>query len=252
MTEPASSVSRPAAPAPPSSGGSPVRLLVLIGVLALAVGAWFYDYSYAGPGSESKYEEIQKMVDEKNAKGVKDGGRISSKDVEAVVGFPATFVVEKPDYTVEWYCWWGKIPVLSTWKRYITVVYQGDPRHFNTHHKNEPPPEESLPGYQPPPSVTPEVGGQLAAPTIPGGDLPGGMEGGAGPGKGKKSGGGEEASKGDTPADAAPAEGDKPAEAKTEEAKPEEAKPAEAKPDETKPADEKPADAPKGDDKPNA
>jgi len=248
MTAPASSASPPTASAP-KSGGSAVRLLVLIGILALAVGMWFYDYSYAGPGSESKYKEIDDMVIAKNAKGVKDGGLVTRQDVAAVVGFQPTYVEQKPDCTIEWYCWWGKIPVLSTWKRYITVVYIGNGPHFNTHHKNEPPPEEALPGYQPPPSPMPEG---ASPPEVAGGDLPGGMKGGEGPGKGKKSDNGDatppgdKPAEGDKPVETKPAEGDKPAETKPAEGD----KPAEANPAEAKGADEKPADAPKADDKP--
>src|SRR5262245_49221061 len=106
---PDTSASAPAGTQPAKSGASAARLLVLLGVLLLAVGAWYYDFSVAGPGSEQKYEAIQKMVDEKNAKGVKDGGVVLSKDVSDVVGFSPTYVQNEKDYTVEWYCWWGKI-----------------------------------------------------------------------------------------------------------------------------------------------
>ena len=160
MTAPASSASPPTASAP-KSGGSAVRLLVLIGILALAVGMWFYDYSYAGPGSESKYKEIDDMVIAKNAKGVKDGGLVTRQDVAAVVGFQPTYVEQKPDCTIEWYCWWGKIPVLSTWKRYITVLYVGEPRRFSSHYLNQAPPEEDLPGSRH--AATADAGGTPAA-----------------------------------------------------------------------------------------
>ncbi len=126
MTEPASS-------SPPKSSASAVRLLVLIGLLALAIGAWYYDYAFAGPGSDSKYEEVLKMADTKNAQGVDAGGVVMSKDVSDVIGFAPTFVEQGEHHTTEWYCWWGKIPVLSTWKRYITVVYVGEPRRFSSH-----------------------------------------------------------------------------------------------------------------------
>ena len=75
-----------------------------------------------------------------------------SKDVSDVIGFSPTFVEEGKYHTTEWYCWWGKIPVLSTWKRYITVVYVGEPRRFSSHYKNEKPPEEALPGFVKAPS----------------------------------------------------------------------------------------------------
>ncbi|MCI0359027.1 MAG: hypothetical protein L0211_11160 [Planctomycetaceae bacterium] len=218
---------------PPKSGGSVVRLLVLLGILLLAVGAWYYDYSFAGPGSEQKYEAIQKMVDEKNAKGVKDGGVVTSDDVKAVVGFAPTYVQEEKDHTIEWYCWWGKIPGLSTWKRYITVVYVGQPRHFNTHHKNERPPQESLPNY-----VAPSTGedATAAAEKLPG------VKGPAAAGEGTDSKAGEGSQ--EKPAEPASESGTEPkaAESKAEEPKAAEPKAEEPKP-ETKPEGEKSADA---------
>ena len=71
MTDTSTSKPAPASPAPPAAGGGTVRLIVLIGILALAVGAWYYDYSVASPGSDGKYKAVLEMVDVKNAKGVK-------------------------------------------------------------------------------------------------------------------------------------------------------------------------------------
>jgi hypothetical protein len=235
-------------------------LLVLIGILALAVVAWYYDYSYAGPGSDTKYDAIQKMVDDTNAKGVKEGGVVDSKLVQEVVGFAPTYVQQEKDYTVEWYCWWGKIPVLTTWKRYITVVYEGEPRHFINHHKNEPPPAESLPGYMPPApppgadagATPPEMTGAPAMPGMPaggggrGGKKGNGAEPGEGSGESTKTGEGDAAiPKSDTPpSEDAPKATDKPAESE---------KPAEGaspKADDAPKSDAPKADAPKADDKP--
>jgi LPXTG-motif cell wall-anchored protein len=233
MTEPAPSKSALASSTPPKTGASAVRLLILVGLLALAIGAWYYDYAYAGPGSESKYEEVLKMADTKNAKGVDDGGVVMSKDVSEVIGFPPTFVEEGKHHTTEWYCWWGKIPVLSTWKRYITVVYVGEPRRFSSHYKNEKPPEEALPGFVKAQSeLTP------AATSQPPGGPPNGPP--PGPPVSTKSSGEDAPPVGDKPAEDKPAE-DKPAEDKPAEDKPAEDKPAEDKPAADKPAADKPA-----------
>jgi hypothetical protein len=237
MTAPAPSSSAPAPTTTPKSGGSAVRLLLLIGILAIVTGAWFYDFTVAGPGSEAKYDEIKKMADEKNAMGVKEGGVVMSKDVAGVAGFPPTFVEEGKDYTIEWYCWWGKIPVLSTWKRYITVVYVGEPRRYSAHYKNEAPPQEALPGaVQVEPSTTPDAGGQVVAPPA------GGPSGAPAPPL-------------DEPAPAQdatkPAEGDKRADAKPAEEKPAEEKPAEDKPAPAdSPTEAKPAESKPNEDKP--
>ena len=242
MTAPASHSAPPAA-AP--STGSAVRLLVLLGLLAIVVGAWAYDYFVAAPGSENTYKKIQDMVDAKNAQGVRAGGVVRAKDVQDTVGFAPTWVEKKPDHTIEWYCWWGKIPVLSTWKRYITVVYVGDT--FNTHHQNEPPPAEALPGYlesQTPKQVelTDEMkakmkamqgamGGPMAGP--PGGGGRGGPGGGVqppDPGPDTTVVKPGESSTGDKPTEGPAA--NKPAEAPKESDKPAEAPKAEEKPTE--------------------
>jgi|GEM_PF-4746310 hypothetical protein len=242
-----SPASTPAGTNPPKSGGSVVRVLVLLGILVLVVGAWYYDHSVAGPGSDQKYEAILKMADEKNAKGVKDGGVVTSKDVADVVGFGPTYVEQKADHTIEWYCWWGKIPGLSTWKRYITVVYVGEPRRFNSHYKNEPPPQEALPGY-----VAPPTGDVAGSETAPPENLPGAR---GGPMRGPAAGTGDGAGKSepgkasDKPAEpasesgAAPKAEDQPkSEAKSTDDKPAGAKPVEEKPADTKPTTDKPTE----------
>jgi hypothetical protein len=241
----------PATAPRPNSGsptsGSPVRLIVLIGLLLLAVGGLAYDFFVAGPQSEKAYEEILKMYDTKNEKSISDGGIVKSDDVKQIVGFAPTYTQREKDYTVEWYCWWGKIPVLTTWKRYITVVY-GPSGTFVSHHKNEPPAAESLGVY----TVSKE--GEGASTDMPAAEnfdsaADGGAEGKSGRGKGtgaKEGDVSEEKPAGDKPAGDKPA-GDKPAEDKPAEDKPAEDKPAEDKPAEDKPAESKSEEAPKAD-----
>jgi hypothetical protein len=211
---------------------------VLIGLLLVAVGGLAYDFFVAGPQSEKAYEEILKMYDAKNEKSISDGGIVKSDDVKQIVGFAPTYTQREKDHTVEWYCWWGKIPVLTTWKRYITVVY-GPSGTFVSHHKNEPPAAESLGVYV--------VSSEGDAPTA---DMPApenfdSAPGGPGPGGKSKRG------KGMTPKDGAVSE-EKPAEDKPAEDKPAEEKPAEEKPSEEKPAEENPEPASKSQDAPKA
>ena len=230
----------PATATRPNSGptsGSPVRLIVLIGVLLLAVGGLAYDFFVAGPQSEKAYDDILKMYDAKNEKAINDGGIVKSDDVKQIVGFAPTYTQREKDYTVEWYCWWGKIPVLTTWKRYITVVY-GPSGTFVSHHKNEPPAAESLGVY----TVSKE--GEGASTDMPAAEsfdsaADGGAEG--KPGRGK----GTDSKEGDVSEE-------KPAEDKPAEDKPAEEKPAEDKPAEDKPAESKSEEAPKADDAPAA
>jgi hypothetical protein len=222
-----------------------------MGILALVIGLWYYDFSVAGPGSESKYDEIEKMAATKNAMGVKEGGTVTSADVSQVVGFPPTYVEQGEYHTTEWYCWWGKIPGLATWKRYITVVYVGEPRRFSSHYKNEAPPLEAIPGAEKDdPAAT--TGGEVMAPpteiTAPS-RLGGGEASKASGGETEGATATDDAKKGETKAGDKPAE-DKPAEDKPAENKASEDKPAEVKPAEEKPADAKPAENKPAGDKP--
>jgi hypothetical protein len=241
--------SSPPAASAPAKSGSLIRLAILVVLLLGAIGMWYYDYSYAGPRSDQAHKDIEKFVADQNELGVaKPGdGVIRREEIAKVVGFAPTYSTKNKDYDVEYYCWWGPIPGLNTYKRFITVVYVGpEPRRYGTHHLNEEPPEELLPGYEPP------VSEDAAAPT---GEPPplGPVGGMSPPGEGGKKGkGGRGGAPGegdppttDTPSEDKPAtEGDKPA---TEGDKPKEA---------DKPATEsdKPAEAPKeGDaDKPAA
>jgi hypothetical protein len=126
--------------------GSQIRLLVLVTVLGVVIGAYAYDYLVAAPGSEKAFEDLEALALSRESQATESGGLVHSADVQKVVGFAPTFTQKETNYTVEWYCWWGPIPGLSTWKRYLTVVYVGaEPRYYSTHHKNEPPPEEFLP-----------------------------------------------------------------------------------------------------------
>jgi hypothetical protein len=227
-------------PAPQAaSSGSPVRLIILIVLLLVVVGTFAYDRMVAEPSSEAAYVKLEDFVTAQNAKGVKEATLVRSEDVQAAIGQAPTFTEKKPDYTVEYYCWFGQVPVLNTWKRYLAVVYVGDePRRYDAHYKNQRPPADSLPGYvdpNPPPAGAVEetgMGGEggMGAGGAPGGPPPEGGEGG-----GKKKGGKKKG--GDAPAEetAAPEPTAPPAEAPAE--------PAPVEPAPTEPVvEEKPAE----------
>jgi len=181
----------PASPAtaPPAKSGSAIRLLILLGLLAVAISMWWYDYSVAGPGSETAYLDIEALVKQRNEQGVSSGKKadlVRSEDIQALLKMKPTKTEVNPDHTIEYYCWWGSLPWLNTYKRYITVVYVGDERRFSTHHKNERPPLESLPGYVPPSEDKGKV--FLPAAGTPSSEVSGeGGNGGKGKGKGKGS-----------------------------------------------------------------
>ncbi len=255
MTE--SSASAP--PAAPASSGSTLRLIILIALLVGVVGMFVYDRRVAEPESEAAYDKLMEYVADQNAKGVADAKMVQSADVQAALGMAPTFVETKDKYTVEYYCWFGKVPVLNTWKRYLSVVYVGEPRRYDAHYKNQRPPADSLPDHVP--AVT-EGEGEVPEVDMgaegPGGPPPDGAEEGGKKKGGKKKGGDaptEETPAGDTPAsDAPPATetpatetpaAETPAPATTDPAAP----PAET-PAEPAPAEPKAAEPPASEDKP--
>jgi hypothetical protein len=133
-------------PAPtPAQPASSLRLYILLGLLAVVVGAYGYDYFVAKPGCEAADKKIQDFVDARNKLGVKEGALVTSADIQKELGMKPTYVERHDDkqYTVEYYCWWGKMPMLSKRRHFISVVYVGpqEPRRVSSHHREEPPPE---------------------------------------------------------------------------------------------------------------
>lgn len=149
VQSPASSPPPRAGSALPPQQGSSTRLLVLLGLLAVAIGALAFDFFVAGPGAKAADDKIQKFVDDRNKMSVKDAAVVTSKDIRELLGMTPTAIEQHPEdnYEIEYYCWWGPVPVLNTRRQYISVVYYGskEPRRFSSHHRNERPPEEALP-----------------------------------------------------------------------------------------------------------
>ena len=149
-TNPVAAPQAPASPAPasqPPAPSSPLRLVILLGLLGLVIGAYGYDFFMARPDCEAADTTIQEFVDAQNKMGVKDASSVTPDAIHKVLGMQPTWreVHDDKDYEVEYYCWWGHVPVLNTRRHFITVVYVGkEPRRFSSHHR-EVPPEEALP-----------------------------------------------------------------------------------------------------------
>ncbi len=233
--------------------GSPLRLMILLALLAALLGGGYYELYVARPGvdnadkkllafAESHIAKSIKSRDPKNTKQAADAldakeAQLDGTDVREVFSMSPTRTEEKDDYTVEYYCWWGH---LLPYKHYISVLYLGpkDQRHYYAHYVNQPPPADSLPGYVNPESANMAAAGEVGAVSPPtgvggmggmgggppgmGGGMPGmgGMGGGMpgmGGGKGGPPGmGGGKGGKGGRPAKGATkGEGEKGAEVKT-------------------------------------
>jgi hypothetical protein len=138
------------APAPPSPQASGARLIVLLGLLAVVIGAYVYDFVVARPGCEATEKKIQEFVDARNKMGVKEGSMVTPADLHKELGMEPTWVdkhdKDKQQYLVEYYCWWGHVPLINMRRHFISVVYTGhDPNwRFSSHHR-ELPPDEALP-----------------------------------------------------------------------------------------------------------
>lgn len=258
--------------------GSPLRLMILLALLATLLGGGYYELYVARPGvdnadkkllafAESHIAKSIKSRDPKHTKQAADAvdakeAQLDRADVREVFSMSPTRTEEKDDYTVEYYCWWGH---LLPYKHYISVLYLGpkDQRHYYAHYVNQPPPADSLPGYVNPESAkmaaagevgaappSPAMGGMGGGPPGMGGGMPGmgGMGGGMpgmGGGKGGPPGmGGGKGGKGGRPAKGATkGEGEKGAEVKTGEEGAE-------KNGTTEGTEEKPAEPAKNEEKP--
>lgn len=114
------------APKKPSSG----RMLLLLGVLAIMIGALTYDRMYAGPGKEAAKDRIDEAVESKVFAGVtetastKDKSQLlpTDKDIQEAIGFAPKWTKKEGEYTLQCYHWWGPIPLN---RNYLIVRYRG-------------------------------------------------------------------------------------------------------------------------------
>ena len=182
---------------------SPIRLIALLAILGLLVGALGYDQLVAAPAVVAANKRLEEEANKNNAVGFKGSlsetekkeqlanSMLDAQDVRRILKKNPTSIDRFDGYAVEYYCWWGYIPVP---RQYVSVVYYGtgDNLRYSTHYANQKPPEDSLPGYKPPvvegdgkdaPPPAGMAGPMMGAPMGPG---PGAMMGKGGKGKGGK------------------------------------------------------------------
>lgn len=144
---------------------SPLRTLILFGILLLVIGAYAHDYFIAAPAAAKADEEIHKLVGERNALGVKEGELVRSEDIQKLLGKQPSKVDEQKDYTVEVYRYWGG---MLPQRQYISVLYLGDkePRRYHVHYLNSMPEPDDLPSETkiPSPPATDDESGEEAGP----------------------------------------------------------------------------------------
>ena len=122
---------------------SPVRTLILFAILLLVIGAYAHDYFVAAPAAREAHEKIQKLVDERNAQGVKGSELVTSDDIQAAINKKPSKVDKQKDHTVEVYRFWGG---MLPQRQYISVLYLGEePRRHHVHYLNSMPFEEDYP-----------------------------------------------------------------------------------------------------------
>ena len=176
--------------------GSPLRLGILLLILTGCIVALGYDAWFAKPASVAANAKIQQYMDMRNQMSVKEAGPVTSADIQKELGCKPTWVENEPTHTIEWYCWWGKVPLFSTRRHYLTVLYVGEERRFSKQQLNGTPEEEDLPNYfnstrrtaqtlqSPVNTPAPIAGGGPPPGMAPPMTMPPGM-GGKGKGKGK-------------------------------------------------------------------
>src|SRR5262245_41184650 len=145
-THNADAPSQKSPPAAPQT--SPIRLVILLALLALVIAAYAYDFLVAKPGVEAAEKKIDAFVESRNRLGVKDSSLVTAADIQKEIGMKPTWVEKHDDdnYEVEYYCWWGPVPGLNMRRHFISIVYVGGhPRRFSSQHRNEKPPREALP-----------------------------------------------------------------------------------------------------------
>jgi hypothetical protein len=134
-------------PAKEPATTSPLRVGILLGVLVLVIGLLGYDFMIAKPATEKAYNDVMKLSNDTNAKGVAVEGKINAgllqpADVQTFLKKKPSSVKKEKDYLVEYY-WWGGMPH----RNFISVLYygSGDNLRFNTHYQNASPNKEDLP-----------------------------------------------------------------------------------------------------------
>jgi hypothetical protein len=144
---------------PPAAApkGSAARLAILLGILAVVLGALAYDQFVAKPNCEAADKALEEFVQKTNAMPVTldgSGGVVNQDSVRKHFGWGPTWSVDNPKdgYTIEYYCWWGYMPVLNRQRHFIAVLYKGKSRRYSAHYRSEVPPEDLPSSMLPKPS----------------------------------------------------------------------------------------------------
>ena len=106
-------------PAPPPSNASTIRLIVLLGLLAVVVGMLLIDQFVFAPGVKAADERLNVAAQEKMKAGVGEKGStgahnyLTQDEVHKVMGRGATSIRWNPEKTqaIETFAWWGYVPL---------------------------------------------------------------------------------------------------------------------------------------------
>jgi hypothetical protein len=115
---PQASVTQPAEP----KRGSPIRLIVLLGVLAIVLGAFLVDLFVMFDAVNAATVRLQAAADEMASQPHENGRPqfLSREEVAQAIGFQPTSSRVENGALIEQYRWWGALPLE---RRYIQVVY---------------------------------------------------------------------------------------------------------------------------------
>jgi hypothetical protein len=118
---------------PPAKRIGPLRLVIRLILLAIIPAVLIYDFLIAKPAMVAAAKRLEVVVDKRLREGVEGGGRAKSADVQKAIGFPPTVTERRGDNVIEWYCWWGKVPLFSQRRRFLWVKYEGkEPQYVST------------------------------------------------------------------------------------------------------------------------
>lgn len=172
---PAKTAAPAKSPTPAPAQTNPVRMGILLGLLAVVLLMLAHHFAIAKPATDKAFKEIQELFDKRNARGVvtegSEGAAIDAKllkpkEVQEHIKKQPWSTEKKADYTVETYWWYG-----MPHQNYVTVLYygSGDNLRFNTHYLNMHPPAEDLPGAvindPSPATATPPTTGETGKPS---------------------------------------------------------------------------------------
>ena len=97
--------------------------MVLLGILALSIGMVATDHFLFKPQTKAAEEKLSNAVDERNKLSLieaKGQPFTSPEDVQKILGRAPTRKEHVGEFLVEYYCWWGPLPLK---RRYIAVGY---------------------------------------------------------------------------------------------------------------------------------